>query len=115
VRRCFPDKRLILIMGVFRDKEYEEIAKIMAPLAKSVHTVTLPDEVRSLSADVLADTMRRFCDKEVPVTASPGIMEAVASALSEADGQDFILAFGSLSYLGRIKDAVSKICETKTQ
>ena len=62
-------------MGVFRDKEYEEIAKIMAPLAKSVHTVTLPDEVRSLSADVLADTMRRFCGKEVPVTASPGIME----------------------------------------
>ena len=114
VRRCFPDKRLILIMGVFRDKEYEEIAKIMAPLAKSVHTVTLPDEVRSLSADVLADTMRRFCGRNVPVTASPGIMEAVASALNEADGQDAILAFGSLSYLGRIKDAVSKICETKT-
>lgn len=40
-------------------------------------------------------------------------MEAVASALSEADSQDVILAFGSLSYLGRIKDAVSKICETK--
>ena len=34
-----PDKRLILIMGVFRDKEYG--AKIMAPLAKSV-TITLP-------------------------------------------------------------------------
>lgn len=113
VRRCFPDKRLILIMGVFRDKEYEEIAKIMAPLAKSVHTVTLPDEVRSLSADVLADTMRRFCGRNVPVTTSPGIMEAVASALNEADGQDVILAFGSLSYLGRVRDAVSKMRETK--
>ena len=100
-------------MGVFRDKEYEEIAKIMAPLAKSVHTVTLPDEVRSLSADVLADTMRRFCGRNVPVTTSPGIMEAVASALNEADGQDVILAFGSLSYLGRVRDAVSKMRETK--
>ena len=27
VHRCFTGKRLILIMGVFRDKEYEEIAK----------------------------------------------------------------------------------------
>lgn len=29
-------------MGVFRDKEYEEIAKIMLPLAKQVYTVNLP-------------------------------------------------------------------------
>ena len=37
VRRCFPDKRLILIMGVFRDKEYEEIAKIMLHWPNPVH------------------------------------------------------------------------------
>ena len=75
VHRCFTGKRLILIMGVFRDKEYEEIAKIMAPTGQIRPHRHLPDEVRSLSADVLADTMRRFCGREVSVTASPGIME----------------------------------------
>ena len=43
VERYFPGRRLFFIMGVFRDKEYERIAQIMAPLAERIYTVSLPD------------------------------------------------------------------------
>lgn len=108
VETYFPGKRLIYIMGVFQDKEYEKIAAIMAPLAKSVHTVNLPDEHRTLPAEELARVMQRHCPSDVIVQAEPSIQEAGRHALSEADNKDIILSFGSLSYLGQIIETVGK-------
>lgn len=108
VETYFPGKRLIFIMGVFRDKEYEKIAAIMAPLTKSVHTVNLPDKNRTLPAEELAQVLRHHCPATVPVQAEPSIQEAVHHALSEADNEDIILSFGSLSYLGQIMETIGK-------
>ena len=77
LERCFPGKRLILVMGVFKDKDYRNIAAIMAPLAASVHTVTLPDASRSLPGQTLALVMREYCSENVPVQAEPSIDAAV--------------------------------------
>lgn len=102
----FPGKRFIYIMGVFQDKEYEKIAAIMGPLAKSVHTVSLPDKNRTLPAPRLAKVMKENCPADVPVQTENSIPEAVRSALTEAGDGDIILSFGSLSYLGRIMETV---------
>ena len=61
VERYFPGRRLLFIMGVFRDKEYERIAQIMCPLAASVYTVELPDRRRGLPARELAETAGKYC------------------------------------------------------
>ncbi|MGF0034572.1 bifunctional folylpolyglutamate synthase/dihydrofolate synthase [Bariatricus sp. SGI.154] len=108
VETYFPGKRLIFIMGVFRDKEYEKIAAIMAPLAKSVYTVNLPDENRTLPAEELTRVMQHYCPGDVPVQSEQSIQGAVHHALSEAGSEDIILSFGSLSYLGQIMETVSK-------
>lgn len=105
VESYFPGRRLIYIMGVFRDKEYERIAGIMCPLADSVHTVSLPDERRTLSAEDLARTVSRYC---VRVRAEESVGQAVSQALQETGSGDVILAFGSLSYLAEVKRLLEK-------
>lgn len=102
----FPGRRLIFIMGVFRDKEYEKIADIMCPLASSVHTVSLPDRKRTLTAEELAQTVRRRCPH---VRAEESVEKAVEEALAEAGSEDVVLAFGSLSYLGQVKEAAERL------
>lgn len=103
----FPGKRLIYIMGVFRDKEYEKIAGIMGTLAYSVHTVDLPDVNRTLPAGELASVMRRNCTSDTFICAEESIAAAVEHALTEADSDDIILAFGSLSYLGKVMEILT--------
>ncbi len=98
----FPEKHFIYIMGVFRDKEYEKIAGIMAPLAKSVHTLALPDASRTLSAQELASVMERHCHGGIPVQAEENLELAIENAIADAGEDDVIIAFGSLSYLGDV-------------
>ncbi len=100
----FPGKRLIYIMGVFRDKEYEKIAAITGPLADSVHTIDLPDINRTLPAGRLAEVMTDYCMPDTVIQPEPDIGTAVKNSLAEAGEDDVILAFGSLSYLGKVMD-----------
>jgi dihydrofolate synthase/folylpolyglutamate synthase len=102
----FPGQRFFYIMGVFRDKEYEKIAQIMAPLAKRVHTIDLPDAGRTLPAEELAEVMRRHCPFDAVVKTEQSVSDAVEAVLGEAQQGDVILAFGSLSYLGSVMEAV---------
>lgn len=102
VETYFPGKKLIYIMGVFQDKEYKKIVDLMLPYAKCVFTVNLPDENRSLDAEVLAQTIQHASHGKVPVQAVGEIEKAVELVLEQAEEDDVILAFGSLSYLGRV-------------
>ncbi len=109
VEKYFPRKRLIFIMGVFRDKEYHKIASIMGPLAEIIYTVGLPDKTRSLEPDVLCSVLKPFCKQTEP---RYSIAAAVKSAYEAAGEQDIILAFGSLSYLGQVLKQVKEMGET---
>jgi dihydrofolate synthase/folylpolyglutamate synthase len=102
----FPGQRFFYIMGVFKDKEYEKIAQIMAPLAKRVHTIDLPDACRTLPAEELAEVMRRHCPEDAVVKTEQSVSDAVEAVMKEAQPEDVILAFGSLSYLGSVMEAV---------
>lgn len=95
----FADRRLIYIMGVFKDKEYGKIAQIMAPLAEKIYTVDLPDTGRTLGAEELRAAVEPYCQEAVAVS---DIGTAVEEAYHSAKAGDVILAFGSLSYLGEV-------------
>ena len=103
VLRYFKDKRLIFIMGVFKDKEYDKISSIMGPVADTIYTINLPNEERTLSSNLLKDELIKYCDNVVD---AKSYKKAVDGAFDIADNNDVILAFGSLSCLGNIMNYV---------
>ncbi len=98
-------KRLIFLMGVLSDKEYDAVAERTAPLADRIITVTAPDNPRALPAKELAKTVRKYNPKVRP---AKNLKEAVDLAYGLAGEEDVILAFGSLSYLGELMIEVQK-------
>ena len=95
----FPGRRIVYIMGVLADKEYDRMIKVMFRKGDCVFTVTPPDS-RALSAKLLARQMEKH---RIRAAVCRETEEAVSRALKEAGTKDVILAFGSLSYLGEIR------------
>ena len=109
LRHDFSDRKIILILGVFKDKDYESITSILCPLASQVYTVDLPNKERSLSSKDLAKSAARYCSW---VKAKGSIGEAVTEAVKEAtkpEASSVIVACGSLSYLGIVKEIVENM------
>lgn len=98
-------KRIIYIMGVFKDKDYEEMLRILATKAAHIITVTTPENPRALPALELAKCAFKY-NKNVTEAAS--IEEALEVALLFSEKDDIILSFGSLSYLGRLKKLLGR-------
>lgn len=105
IKMHFPDRELIFIMGVFKDKQYAKIAEIMALMAKLIYTVATPDHPRALPADILAETVRKYHDQVIPCET---LQNAVSRSLDAADRADVIVAFGSLSFIGDVTKLVAK-------
>lgn len=95
----FTNKRIIYIMGILRDKEYDKVIALTHAYADQIITVTPPDNPRAMSAYELAQEIAKVHPK---VTAAGSLEEAVEMARLLAGPEDVILAFGSLSYLGRL-------------
>ena len=113
VEQYFPENKKIFICGVFKDKEYEKMSQIMAPLADMIYTIELPNKDRTLDAVTLREVMQKYCGSECKVEAAGSILAAIKNALSEAGAEDVILAFGSLSYLGTVMQYIREIYEGK--
>ena len=95
-------KEIILIMGVFKDKEYDKIVHILCPMAKRIYTVDLPNKDRTLPAEKLAECVR---DCMSDVSAEKSIEDAVTKAYTYAadDPENrAVIACGSLSYLSEV-------------
>ncbi|MBQ9990148.1 MAG: bifunctional folylpolyglutamate synthase/dihydrofolate synthase [Lachnospiraceae bacterium] len=93
----FTNKRIIYIMGMFRDKECEKVIAHTAFLAEHIITVSTKGNPRALPALELAELAARVHPR---VTASDSVEEAVELAFLLADKDTVIVAFGSLAYLG---------------
>lgn len=95
----FTNKRIVYIIGILRDKEYEKIIGLTHRFADQIITVTPPDNPRGMSALALAEEVAKVHPN---VTQADSLEEAVEMAYLLAGKDDVILAFGSLSYLGRM-------------
>ena len=91
--------RLIYIMGVLADKEYDAVIRKTAPYASEIITVMTPDNPRALPAEELKKAALAY---HPHVQAAESLSEAVEKAYGLAGKGDVILAFGSLSYLGEL-------------
>jgi len=100
----FTNKKKITIMGILKDKEYEKIAALTAPLAAQIVTVAAPGNPRAVPALELAGVVRRYNPN---VTAADSLQEAVEMSYLLAGKESVILAFGSLSFLGELSGIVA--------
>ncbi len=99
----FSGRRILYIMGMLRDKEYGKVIELTHSLADQIITVTPPGNPRAMPAYELAAAVAQVHEK---VTAADSLEEAVEMARLLADKEDVIVAFGSLSYLGRMLEIV---------
>lgn len=105
IETYFKDKRMIFIMGVLKDKEYEKVLALTANYAEHILTITPPENPRALDAFELAKAAREYHPQ---VTNLSSLEEAVEVSHLLADKDTVILCFGSLSYLGAIKRIYEK-------
>ncbi|MGN0402525.1 MAG: bifunctional folylpolyglutamate synthase/dihydrofolate synthase [Acetatifactor sp.] len=105
VRFYFTNKRIIYIMGVLKDKEHDKIVALTHSLADQIITVTTPDNPRAMPAYELA---KEIAEVHPNVTAVDSLEEAVEMSRLLAAKDDCIIAFGSLSFLGRLMEIVQK-------
>ena len=107
----FTNKRIVYIMGILRDKEYEKIIKLTVSYATHVITVATPNNQRTIQAYDLAQVVKEYHNS---VTVADSIEEAVEMAYLLASKEDVIIAFGSLSYLGDLNNVVAKRKELRS-
>lgn len=100
----FTNKRIIYIMGILRDKEYEKVIALTEKYADQIITVT-PANPRAMHAYELAQEIARVHPN---VTAVDSLEEAVEMSYLLAGRDDVIIAFGSLSYLGDLMNVVDR-------
>lgn len=101
----FKGRKIIYIMGMFRDKEYEKVIDLTYRYAEQIITVAAPGNPRALSALELAQMAALRHPK---VTAADSLEEAVEMSYLLAGKDDVILAFGSLAFLGKLMEIVEK-------
>ena len=99
LRRYFPDKRRILLLGILRDKDYAEVTDILDPVADEYICIT-PSSERALPAAELAEHLKRYGK---PVTVCDSIKDGVSAALDHSDGDSVVCAVGSLYSVGEIR------------
>ena len=101
IENCFTNTKLTYIIGVLADKEHDKMLRLMSPYACRVYTVT-PDNTRALSAKALAAEAETYYEH---VAETSSVEQALSFALEH---EEPVLAFGSLSYLGQLRNAYKK-------
>lgn len=121
VKEEYKDRDVILLTGMFKDKDYTKVANIMSEVSNKVITVTPPTE-RGLDSEELQKVYRkifsalkaddgtnRFIDNnsndDMTVTLSYGYDydKAFAMAKRLAGTNGAVIVFGSFSFLAQIK------------
>ena len=88
--------RLILVLGMLRDKDIDGVLSEIVPMASEV-VITRPDYERAASVQDLRQSLIRY---RVPVAIHESVPEAVRYALSVAAAADWICVTGSLFTVG---------------
>jgi dihydrofolate synthase/folylpolyglutamate synthase len=102
LRHFFQGRRLWMIFGVMADKQIEEIAEILFPLATHL-ILTTPHQARALSADEIA---------RLPAAAHARIVPEVEEALeviNRVDPGDVVLITGSLYLVGEARPILKRM------
>ena len=92
-------------MGVFRDKEYETIARILSRHSDIIYTVTPPSK-RGLSSARLAEAVSPYYEQVIDAGGMEqgiNLAEKKAKELEQQSGKNYaIVIYGTLSTLSEV-------------
>lgn len=90
----FPGRKPAMIVGILRDKNWEQMCGMLAPLASRLLLVSVASE-RTASPEEL----KAVCQQSLPVT-SISCHAHLAEALAKVSQEDFVVITGSLYLIG---------------
>ena len=101
IKAFLPDKKVIFVMGVMKDKDHQEMLKLITPFAESF-IAELPYDGRGLDPEELKAEISSIF--EGPVFTALSIKEAVAMAVTRGKELNLpIVCFGSLYQAGEVR------------
>lgn len=104
VKQLFPNRRIILVVGMLSDKDVVESLRALRTLGNEL-IVTQPKYKRALMASQLADAAHAIFDN---VKCEQSIASALKHALSLAERKDIILITGSLFNVAEVREFMSQ-------
>ncbi len=96
----FPGRPITLIMGVLSDKDYLSMMEAVLPVCRRLIAVT-SNSPRALPASDLARAAGSYCNN---IQISDTIENAIRASLESTEPDEVICAFGSLYYIGAVRD-----------
>ncbi|QSZ27826.1 bifunctional folylpolyglutamate synthase/dihydrofolate synthase [Aceticella autotrophica] len=99
----FTYKKLILVVGMLRDKDTENMLNLIVPEADIV-IATMPISDRAYTAEELSKRIKR-----ADVVHFEDIDAAARYALSKADSDDMVLFSGSLYMIGHLRSILKNV------
>jgi dihydrofolate synthase/folylpolyglutamate synthase len=111
IRRLFPGRRIILVIGMLSDKDAGECLRILRTISDSV-VVTQPSYERALPAS-------KLLERALPIFQNPCVEPSLAASLRKALGisrpEDIILVCGSLFNVAEVKEFVAEKSRESTR
>lgn len=105
IKKYFKHKKITLLIGILREKEYQKMIDIILPIVDTV-VLTEPMSNRKLDIEKLEKTTLYFHKK---MWKNTHVIEAYQTALSVTAKKDVLLCCGSLYMIGEIKAAQIEI------
>lgn len=104
IEQYYPGRRLIFIIGMYKDKQVHTLMEMMAPMAEQIFTIeaSANEYNRVLPKEKLAEVIREFNPAVLPCDT---IKIAVDRARQCAGTDGVIVAFGSLAFIGELTEA----------
>ena len=104
LQRHFSGRRIWLLLGVFRDKDYRKMGEILSSVSDNVCCFKPPTE-RGLEGEALAQALKLYYTR---VTWVQNAAQAVQQVLTEAEADDLVVSCGSLSTICDVQNAVKQ-------
>ena len=106
VQRLLPDRELIYVVGVLRDKAYTQMLQSLLPTAKLVITNTPANPERAMPADELAQVATSLAGAHGPgIIVQPTIVAALDLAQQRATEHSVIIVTGSFYVMRELQQA----------
>jgi len=91
--------KIVSVCGMLKDKDFASAASLIAPLCKSIVTVT-PQNPRALTSYEMAMALSPYCDD---ITYADSVSEGARLAFSKLNAGDVLLCWGSLYIAGDVR------------
>ena len=107
IEKYFKNKKIIGVVGMLKDKDYEGVFSKLAPVFSKIFTVMLKGNSRALSLEKITEVCKIYNENTFPCEKISSALKLALKNSSEKDSA--IIVFGSFSIMKYIKKEVNKL------